>query len=141
MINLYHEIFDKLTTLDSREQKIAWLQANSTPRFKDFLICMFDPNIHFDVKIPEYRPAVEPAGLNFSTLHTEMGRIYLFVTGHPKCPSGVTPDKKESILKSILESIHKREAELFVALLTKKLKVKSLTPKLVKEAFPDINVE
>lgn len=140
MLDLYHEIFDKLQTLNTREEKIQLLRKNSTIQFKDFLRGLFDPNIKFDVEIPEYRPSIEPAGLNYSSLHTEMNRAYIFVIGHPKSPTGLTAQKKMAILKNMLESVHKNEAELLIGMLKKNLKIKSLTPKLVNEAFPDINV-
>jgi len=38
-------------------------------------------------------------------------------------------------------AIHKEEAIFLIRMLKKDLKVKFLTPKLVNEAFPDVNVE
>ena len=140
MLDLYHEIFEKFQALNTREEKINLLRKNATIEFKDFLRGLFDPNIKFDVDIPEYRPAIEPAGLNYSSLHAEMNRVYLFAVGHPKTPAGVTPQKKMAILKNMLESVNKNEAELLIGMLKKNLKIKTLTPKLVNEAFPDINV-
>lgn len=141
MINLYHEIFQKLSDLNTKEEKISWLRANATVRFKDFLIGTFNPNIKFDVEIPTYRPASEPAGLNYNSLHNAMSKIYLFVENHPRRPATLTQEKKMAILKTILESVHKEEALLFIDFLNKRVKVKSLTPKLVKEAFPDMDLE
>jgi hypothetical protein len=40
----------------------------------------------------------------------------------------------------ILESLHKDEADLMVRCLKKDLGIPFLTTKLVKEAFPDINL-
>jgi len=40
----------------------------------------------------------------------------------------------------ILESLHKEEAFLLVRMLRKDLAIKFLTPKLIKEAFPDIDI-
>jgi hypothetical protein len=141
MYLLMHEFFEKFEKLTTRDERIALLRANCTPIFKDFLRGAFDPNIIFDVKILEYRPAIEPAGLNFSTLINEMDRAYLFVKGHPRVPAGLTSTKKEAILKSMLEAIHKDEAIFLIRMIKKDLKIKFLTPKLVNEAFPDINIE
>lgn len=141
MYLLMNEFFEKFEKLTTRDERINFLRSASSPLFKDFLRGAFDPNIIFDVDIPEYRPAIEPAGLNFSTLINEMDRAYLFVKGHPRTPTGVTPKKKEAILKSMLEAIHKEEAIFLIRMLKKDLKVKFLTPKIVNEAFPDINVE
>ena len=141
MYLLIHEFFEKFEKFTTRDERINFLRSNSAPLFKDFLRGAFDPNIVFDVKIPEYRPAIEPAGLTFSTLINEMDRAYLFVKGHPRVPTGLSPLKKEAILKSMLEAIHKEEAIFLIRMLKKDLKVKFLTPKLVNEAFPDVNVE
>lgn len=141
MFLLYHEIFQKFEALTTREDRIIFLRSYYTPQFKEFLRGAFDPNVKFDVSIPEYRPAIEPEGLTFSTLQNEMDRVYLFVVGHTKTPANLSSEKKESILKSMLEAIHKEEAILFIRMLKKDLKIKFLTAKLVKEAYPDINIE
>lgn len=141
MFLLFHEIFDKFEQLKTREERLNFLRKNHTPQFKEFLRGAFDPNVIFKVTIPTYRPAVEPEGLNYSTLHNEMDRMYLFVQGHPKTPVGITEDKKEYVLKNMLEAIHKKEAEILIAMLKKDLKIKFLTAKLVKEVYPDIEIE
>lgn len=141
MFLLFHEIFEKFEELKTRDERINYLRANHTPQFKEFLRGAFDPNVIFKVNIPTYRPAVEPEGLNYSTLHNEMDRMYLFVEGHPKTPTGITEDKKEYVLKNMLEAIHKKEAEILIAMLKKNLKVKFLTAKLVNEIYPDIEIE
>jgi len=141
MFLLYHEIFAKFEELTTREDRINFLRKHYSPQFKEFLRGAFDPNVKFKVNIPEYRPAIEPEGLTFSTLQNEMDRAYLFVIGHQKTPPTITEEKKENILKSMLESIHKEEAIFLLRMLKKDLKVKFLTAKLVKEAYPDINIE
>ena len=141
MFLLFHEIFEKFEQLKTREERLNFLRKNHTHQFKEFLRGAFDPNIKFTVNIPAYRPAVEPEGLNYSTLHNEMDRMYLFVEGHPKTPNGITEDKKEYVLKNMLEAIHKEEALLLLAMLKKDLKIKFLTAKLVKEVYPDIEIE
>ena len=49
-----------------------------------------------------------------------------------------TEKRKTEILIQILESLEEDEADVFAAMLTKKLKVPHLTPALVNEAFPDL---
>ena len=48
--------------------------------------------------------------------------------------------KQKELLLVLLESLHKDEAEILVKLLQKKLNIKFLTPSIVKEAYPGINV-
>lgn len=141
MFLLFHEIFEQFEKLNTREERLNFLRKHHTPPLKEFFRGAFDPNIKFNVTIPVYKPALEPEGLNYSTLHNEMDRVYLFVSGHPKCPPNLTDIKREGILKNMLESIHKKEAEILISLLKKDLKVKFLTAKLIKEVYPDIEIE
>ena len=137
---LYSEIFEDFDKATTKDARIEVLRKNFHPRFAEFLQMAFHPNIEFDAPIPKYRPATEPAGLNFSYLDTEISKMYRFIKGHPKRPQGLTPEKQSSILLVILESLHKDEAELLVKLMKKDLGVKFLTPKLVKEAYPNLNI-
>jgi len=138
---LYSEILDEFTNAKTKEEKINVLRKNGDPRFKFFLELMHNPNVAWDVKIPEkYRPSVEPAGLNFAYLDTEMPKMYRFLKNHPNRPPEFTAEKTTSQLQVILEALHKDEAAIFAQLIQGKFKVKGLTSALVKEAFPDINI-
>jgi hypothetical protein len=135
---LYSEIFEKFETLESREDKITYLKKVANRPFIEFLTGMFNPNVQFDVAIPDYRPSFDPPGLSMTYLDAEMQRIYRFVVGHPRRAEGLTDKKKSELLLVVLESLHKDEAKLLVELLTKKVKVKGLTAKLVSDVFPEI---
>ena len=76
---------------------------------------------------------------NDTYIDIEFKRMYLFVAGHPKRPPDLTKEKQSKLLKSILEALHKDEAELFIKMLKKDLEVPYLTKKLVKEAYPNMN--
>jgi hypothetical protein len=75
-------------------------------------------------------------------LDIEVPKLYRFIKEHPKLEGVVLDEKrKKSLLTTTLESLHKDEAELLVKAITKKdLGVKYLTPKIIKEAYPDINI-
>ncbi len=137
---LYTEILDEFDAAPNRPEKIAVLRKYGDARFKDFLLASFHPQIQFDVIIPQYRPAVEPAGLNFSYIDSELPRLYRFMKGHPKRSSNLSPEKQTALLLVVLESLHKDEATLFIKMLKKDLSIKWLTPKLINEAFPDLNL-
>ena len=139
---LYSEILADFDTAPTRADKIAVLRKNDHPRLRSFLAMVYNPNIKFQVEIPEYRPAVEPAGLNYTYLDIEVPRLYRFIPGHPKLEGAVIDEKKKkSLLTTTLESLHKDEAELLVKAITKKdLDVKYLTARIIKEAYPDINI-
>ncbi len=136
---LYFEIIELFQKAETRKDKIAVLQKYGSSSFQDFLYCVFNPDIKFDVEIPQYRPAIEPAGLNFTYIHNEMSKIYRFIVGHPKRSSDLTGKKQKQLLTVILESLHKDEADLFVKMLKKDLDVKYLSQQIVREAFPNLN--
>ena len=137
---LYSEILEEYQTLTDKKDQIALLRKHDHKRFRDFLQFAFDKNIKFDVEIPEYRPAIEPAGLNFTYLDLEMSKMYRFIVGHPNRPTELTPEKQQKLLLVVLESLHKDEAALLVNLLKKDLDIPSLTKKLVSEAFPNLDL-
>jgi hypothetical protein len=137
---LYSEIMEKFEKAQTKEERLQVLRKNGHDRFKQFLIMAFNPFIKFDVDIPNYRPSVEPAGLNFTYLDTEMQKMYRFIVNHPSRAKELTGKKQTSLLLVVLESLHKDEAALLVKVIKKDLGIKFLTPKLIKEAFPDIDI-
>lgn len=138
---LYSEILDMFQKAETRKDKIAVLKRFEHPTFKKFLDYAFNPEIKFDVEIPEYKPSYDPAGLNVMYLDDELARVYRFIEGHPKRAAGLTPKKQTELLLVILESLHKDEADLYVRMLKKDLKIPFLTKKLLKEVYPDLPFE
>jgi hypothetical protein len=136
---LYSEILEEFQNAKGKNEKIAVLRKHDHPRLRDFFYCLFNKTIKFDVIVPEYRDAIEPAGLNYTYLDIEMPKLYRFIVGHPK-RTNVEPKKLSNLLKSVLESLHKDEAKLLVGLIKKDLGVKHLTPLLVKEAYPNLDI-
>lgn len=141
---LFSEIFEEFSKKTTREGRIDILRQYGAQNiwFREFLNYAFNPRINFEItKIPDYKPAPEPAGLNYMNLSNEMRRLYIFIIGHPKRSAKLDPRKEERILSALLGSLHKDEAALLVGLFQKKLGVKYLTAKLVKEAFPTMPFE
>jgi hypothetical protein len=132
---LFNEIFDEFQKAETKQDRIAVLKKYDDPRFRLFLFYALDPRIKFDVEVPKYRPAPEPAGLNFTYLSNEVNKMYRFVKDHPKKPSTLKPEKQKQILLVILESLYKEEAEIFVQCIKKEFKLKFLTIKLIEEAY------
>ena len=135
---LYHEIFEEFDNAKTREERITVLRKHGDERFREFLNYAFNTNIKFDVEIPRYRPAVEPAGLNFTYLSSEVTKFYRFITNQPRRQFGLTPLKQKQLLVVILESLHRDEAELLVRLIKGDIGIKYLTSNLVTEAFPGL---
>jgi hypothetical protein len=140
MIALYSEILDEFDKAETRAQKINVLRKHDHPRLREFFWYVFSNEVAFDVEVPDYKPALEPAGMNMSYLHMEISKLYRFVVNHPKRTPGLYGKKQQNLLIGILESVHKDEAEILVKMLKKDLKVKYLTANIVKEAFPGINL-
>lgn len=136
---LYSEIFEDFEKATTKQDKVNVLKKYDHPRFRQFFQYLYSKKIVFDAPIPEYRPAIEPAGLNWTYLDTEIGKLYRFIKDHPQ-RSNITPEKQKSLLTVVLESLHKDEADILVKLMKKDLGVKYLNPKTVKEAFPDLDL-
>ena len=139
---LYSEILEEFESSATRAEKIAVLRKYDHPRLRDFLAITYNPDIEFDVEVPTYRDAIEPAGLNYTYLDVEVPKLYRFIKNHPKLKGLVIEsEKKKQLLLVTLESLHKDEAALLAkAIRNKDLGVKFLTPKLIKEAYPEINI-
>lgn len=136
--NLY-EVFDAFEKAPTKNEKIAVLQQNSSNALYAVLQMAFDPSIEFLTdRVPLYQPDDAPPGLGYSTLDQELNRIYLFVKDHPRIPPGLTDQRREQILVQMLEALEAREATVLMNMILKDLKVKGLTAKIVKEAFPGI---
>lgn len=137
---MYHEVFELFQKTEKRSDKIQVLKKHADENFLSFLKMSFDPRIVFDVEIPDYKPSILPAGLNDLYLHNEIQRMYRFIKDHPRRPQGLTSAKQKSLLTSVLESLHKDEADLMIRCINKDLKIPFLTPKIIKEAFPDLDL-
>ena len=137
---LYSEILQDFAKETTKNGRIEVLRKNDSPRFRIFLQNVFNKFIQFDVEIPEYRPAKEPAGLNLLYLQSEMSKMYRFIVGHPQRPAGLSGEKQTSLLLQVLESLYKDEAEYLIRMIRKDLEVPYLTSKLIKEAYSDIDI-
>jgi len=133
---LMFEILDEFENTKTESERIALLQKYDTHQFRNFLKHALDTTIEYDVEIPKYRPAPEPAGLNYTYLSMEIDKLYRFIKGHPSRPEGLTPEKQKQILLVLLESLHEKEAEILVKVLQGKFKVNFLTQKLIQKALP-----
>ena len=136
--NIY-EIFDKFELLQTKQERISHLQSNAYPHFLQFLKNAFDPSIQYYInKFPDnyIEPDTFP-GIRYAGIESELRRAYLFQRGNPTADA-LSPEKRNQLLVQLLESFEPREADLFVKMLSKNLKIKSLTSSIVKEAFPNL---
>lgn len=138
MVYLFSEIFDQFIKAKTDAERINVLYTRHSPGLKEFLNYAFNPNTVFDVEIPKYKPSVDPAGLNLAYLQTEVGKLYVFVKGHPQRRGTMNPHKAQQNLYTLLSCLHKDEAALLESVMRKTFKVPGLTPQLVKIAYPDM---
>ena len=99
----------------------------------------FHKGLKFTVsEVPSFRRVPMPPGMAYNNMTGALDRVYLFTEGNPRTPAGLTDKRKTEILIQILESLEENEADVFVNILKKDLKVPYLTPTLVNEAFGEI---
>lgn len=137
---MVHEILQEFEKVPKRKDKIDVLRKYGNKNFQLLMQYAFDPKVVFDVEIPEYRESKEPAGLNYMYLHQEVNRMYNFIVGHPNRAGSLTKEKQKNILTLMLESLYKDEAKVLVSILKKDLSVPYLTPRILKEAWPDMDI-
>lgn len=136
--NIY-EIFDKFEQCQTNQERIKLLQDNAYPHFLQFLKNAFDPSIQYNISsFPDnyIEPDTFP-GIRYAGIESELRRSYLFQKGNSTAES-LSPEKRKQLLVQLLESFEPREADFFVRMLAKNLKIKHLTCKLVKDAFPNL---
>lgn len=138
MINgkLYSEIFQEFQEAKTKAERITVLRRYDHPKFRQFLYYMLSKKIEFDVEVPKYRPAPEPAGLNYTYLDLEVDKMYRFIKNDPKRPRELTAKKQQQLLAVVLESLHADEAEILAKVLMGKYDIPYLTQGLVDEVFP-----
>ena len=136
--NIY-EVLDDFKNAKTKADRLDILRKNDTYALRQVLLGVFHPSIKFSVnKAPDFRRVPMPPGMSYSHMTEALGRVYLFMEANPRVPTGLTEKRKNEILIQILESLEEKEADVFVGLLKKDLKVPYLTPALINEAFPDL---
>jgi hypothetical protein len=138
MKNMY-ELFDEFEKAPNKEAKIAVLRNDNRQILKNVLQGAYHPAIKFLIKKkPKYTRSDSPPGMGYTSIETEFKRVYLFVEGAKKADPNLTMVRREQILIQILEALEAKEADVFMNMLLKDLKVKGLTPKIIEEAFPGL---
>jgi hypothetical protein len=138
MKNIY-EIFDEFEAAQTKEEKIEVLRKNNSYALTNVLRGTFDSSIEFVIdKVPYYKPSDSPPGLAYTSIHQELSRAYLFEKNNPRVPPNLSEKRREELLIGLLESLEKREAEVFMNMLLKKQTVRGLNKKIINEAFPNL---
>lgn len=129
------EILQKVSRTQGRNAKIEMLRQNSSPTLNTILKCAFDPNIKF--QLPETDPPYKPNDLPDceGLLYNEIRKMYLFIEGgKPELPQ----HKREYLFIQMLETVNEDDAKLLLNVKNKRTGYKTITKKLVEEAFPGL---
>ena len=138
MKNLY-EIFEEVRKAEGLSEKIHILRNNNYGNLMSTVLQgAFHPAIqyYFDKdNFPEYTPDKIPAGMGYTSILTEMDRVYLFVKGAKKASPDLTMQRRREILIQMLEAMEEKEAEVFKAMILKDLSRFGITYKVAAETF------
>lgn len=137
MAKMISTVLAECNRLKSREERIEYLQKNNTTPLRDILRIAFDDDVVsiMPAGSPPYKADDAPDGYEKSTLHKEYKKFKFFFKGGAP---GVTQVKRETMFINMLETIHFSEAELLIAAKDKNLPYRTITKKLVQDAFPNL---
>lgn len=137
-LNVY-EYLNKFKELKTKTERVDFLRSNLDVEFHTVLQGTFHPNIQYHIKKPvRYIPREVPVGLSYQTMKHALSKVYLFVEGAASAPKTLTDQRREIILIQLLESMEPSEAEVFMNMLLKDLKIPYLTENLIREALPGL---
>lgn len=131
------EIVNHVSTIKSKEDKIAWLRENDSVPLQVVLKNIYDSRVEF--LIPDTPP---PWTLNEfeneakSLLFREARRLNIFVKGGGY--DNLNNIKRETLFISLLEDVDNDDAKLLVNHMICQKPVKGLTKAVLIEAFPNL---
>lgn len=136
-----YEVFEEFEKAKGKQERIEVLRKNDSSALRSVLNYTFNPNVQFVFeKVPYYKPEQVPPGMGYSSIHSELNRLYLFEKNSPRVAQNLSQERKEQILIQMLEALEAKEAVVFMNMILKNLKIKGLNADIVKEAFPDITL-
>lgn len=130
------EILEQCSKLESKEDRIAFLQVNQNPTLKLTLNYAFNPSVKWllpDTDVP-YKPNQNEDARNM--YYAEARRLYLFVEGgNPN----LTQTRRETLFISFLESICPEDAKMVAHMIKGKgLPYKGINKSIALKAFSDL---
>jgi hypothetical protein len=131
------EIMQRASDIIKKDEKIAYLRDNDNVALRMMLKMAFDKNLKW--ALPDGDAPYKPSDLtdNQGALYNEARKIYLFHEGgHPN----LTQSRREFLFIQLLESIDPADAKFLLAVKNKKLPWKTVTKKLIDEAYPGLLV-
>lgn len=136
MTKLVYEVIQEASQKKTKKDKVEVLKSNESWALKDILRGTFDDKISW--LVPEGTPPYTPSQdhNSSSSLLRQNVQFAYFVKGGKG--EKMMKAKREQIYITLLESIHPKDAELVIAMVSKKFPYKGITKDIVKEAFPGL---
>ena len=133
------EVIDLVSKAKTQKEKVDLLRKYESWALKDVLRGAYDDVVQWS--LPPGAPPYEPAAENSvpSTMHNQHKKFKYFVKG--LAADQINPIKREKMFIDMLESIHPRDAEILILMKDKQNLAKTVTRKLVEEAFPNLIVK
>ena len=133
---LVYEVLEKVVKAKTRKEKIDVMKQNESQALKDVLMGTFDSRVEWN--LPEGRPPFEPAPEENppTNLLKHTGSFNEFIKGGPG--DSQPAFRREATFIRLIEKIHPKDAEVILAMVSKKSLGKGITKKLVEEAFPGL---
>ena len=131
------EIINKATEMASKQEKVQWLQSNTSVPLLSVLNVMYNKNV--EVLLPPTPPPWKKndyVGVE-GMLYKEARRLKIFIRGGGY--DHLSSIKREQLFISLLEDIDNDDAELLCKMIAQK-PLKGLSRIAVAEAFPELNL-
>lgn len=139
MQKLFYDIFKEVEEAKGKKAKIETLQKHSSASLKLILGATFDPRVKW--LLPEGEPPYKPLAKGSDgelDLAGELRKLYLFTEGDTDTQRNLKPLRREQLWIGLLEALDPDEAKLVACMPMRKTPFKSITKKLVCEAFPNL---
>ena len=138
-LKLISEILEEASKIVKKSDRMDYLRKEKCPALTDILRINFDDSVVS--LLPEGEPPFRtekelPKGFEHTNLHKGFRKFGYFFKG--PTANGLLPAKREHLFIELLESVHYDDAMLVILVKDKKLKVKGITKKMVKETFPNL---
>lgn len=131
------EILNKVEEVKTKKEKIDLLRHFKSEALLSVLQGAFDARIVWALPPGEVPFKAAPGEGLETALYKQVRTFYLFAeNGVP----GLNQIKRETLFIQLLESIHPQDANILVHAKDKTLPYKSITPELIAEAFPELNL-
>lgn len=129
------EILQLVDEAKTKQEKVDLLRQYDSPALRGIILACYDPNLKW--LLPAGTPSYKPSNLTDieGRLYNEVKHLYLFVEGgNPN----LSAPKRQNIFIQMLESVTPNDAKLLIGCKDRKMPYKSVTKKLVDEAFPGL---